>query len=62
MLTSNLPDYLLNPSFGGAAVIALLGYAVVFFGIILLMGVITIMGKAFVAAEKKNAQWFFFST
>ena len=36
-----------------AAVVAVLGYAVVFFGLILLMGVITLLGKAFVAAEAK---------
>ena len=36
-----------------AGVIALLGYAVVFFGLILLMIVVTIMGKAFTA--KKSA-------
>ena len=40
-----------------AGVIALLGYAVVFFGIILLMIVVMIMGKIFVAmaAKKKPA-------
>ena len=41
---------------GEAGLYALLGYAVVFFGIILLMIVVVIMGKIFVAAEnKKNA-------
>ena len=44
---------LVNLSIGNAAIIALLGYAVVFFGLILLMGVITLLGKAFVAAEAK---------
>lgn len=39
-----------------AAVVALLGYAVVFFGLILLMGVIIAMGKYFVAKDKKTAQ------
>ncbi len=39
---------------GEAGLYALLGYAVVFFGIILLMIVITIMGKIFVAAENKK--------
>lgn len=39
---------------GDAAVTALLGYAVVFFGLILLMIVVTIFGKAFVAAGKKK--------
>ena len=38
-----------------AAVVAVLGYAVVFFGLILLMGVIIIMGKAFMAMDKKAA-------
>ena len=38
-----------------AAIVALLGYGVVFFGLILLMGVIIIMGKAFMAQDKKAA-------
>ena len=38
-----------------AAIVALLGYGVVFFGLILLMGVIIIMGKAFMAKDKKAA-------
>ena len=38
-----------------AGIVALLGYGVVFFGIILLMVVVTIMGKAFQAANKKAA-------
>ena len=38
-----------------AAVVAVLGYAVVFFGLILLMGVIIIMGKAFMAKDAKEA-------
>ena len=38
-----------------AAVVAVLGYCVVFFGLILLMGVIIIMGKAFMAKDKKAA-------
>lgn len=39
-----------------AAVVALLGYAVVFFGLILLMCVITLMGKYFIARSKKTAE------
>ena len=39
-----------------AGVIALLGYSVVFFGLILLMIVITIMGKFFTAKAKKTAK------
>ena len=38
-----------------AAVVALLGYSVVFFGLILLMVVITVMGKIFMAKDKKAA-------
>ena len=36
-----------------AAIVALLGYAVVFFGLILLMGVVIAMGKIFMAKEAK---------
>lgn len=39
-----------------AAVVALLGYAVVFFGLILLMAVIIAMGKVFIAKDKKAAE------
>ena len=39
-----------------AAVVALLGYAVVFFGLILLMCVIICMGKIFIAKDKKAAE------
>ena len=52
ILTAGLGEHL---PVGEAAVLALLGYAVVFFGIVLLMAVITVMGKIFVAMEKKNA-------
>ena len=38
-----------------AGIIALLGYAVVFFGLILLQIVVVIMGKIFIAKEKKAA-------
>ena len=36
-----------------AAIVAVLGYAVVFFGLILLMGVIIIMGKAFMERTQR---------
>ena len=39
-----------------AGVIALLGYAVVFFGLILLMIVVTVMGKIFMAKDAKAAK------
>ena len=38
-----------------AGVIALLGYAVVFFGLILLMAVVIVMGKIFMAKDAKAA-------
>ena len=44
---------LVNLNVGSAAVLALLGYAVVFFGICLLMIVIMIMGKIFISKEAK---------
>ena len=40
---------------GAAGIYALLGYAVVFFGLILLMIVVMIMGKIFTAKSKKAA-------
>jgi Na+-transporting methylmalonyl-CoA/oxaloacetate decarboxylase gamma subunit len=51
MLASNL----VNIGVSDAAIVAVLGYAVVFFGLILLMGVIIIMGKAFMAKDAKAA-------
>ena len=43
-----------NMGIGGAGVTALLGYAVVFFGLVLLMCVIALFGK--IMAEKKKEQ------
>ena len=40
---------------GEAGVYALLGYGVVFFGLILLMAVVVIMGKIFTAKKEKPA-------
>ena len=51
MLTSSIADI----GFTDAAVVAALGYGVVFLGLIFLMIVVMIMGKAFSAAEKKAA-------
>ena len=48
MLTSDI-------TIGEAAVYTLLGYAVVFFGLILLMAVVIAVGKAFSAKEDKAA-------
>ena len=51
MILTNTIDMTL----GDAGITALLGYAVVFFGLILLMIVVMLLGKVFVAAEKKHA-------
>ena len=52
MLASSLVDI----GIGDAAIVALLGYSVVFFGLILLMCVIMVMGKIFIAKDKKAAE------
>ena len=39
-----------------AAIVAVLGYAVVFFGLILLMLVVIAMGKYFIAKDKKDSE------
>lgn len=41
---------------GDAALTAVLGYAVVFFGLVLLLAVIFLMGKIMVASQKKQPQ------
>ena len=48
------PD-LTNISIANAGIVAVLGYAVVFFGLILLMLVVMAMGKAFMAKDAKAA-------
>ena len=52
MLASNL----VNIGILDAAIVAVLGYGVVFFGLILLMCVVMIMGKIFIAKDKKAAE------
>ena len=54
MLTSTAPD-LVNLSMPNAAIIALTGYAMVFFGLIALMLVIMTMSKIFIARDAKLA-------
>ena len=49
MLTSTLE----NIGIMDAGIVAVLGYAVVFFGLILLMGVITVLGNVMTAKTKK---------
>ena len=46
------PD-LVNISIANAGIVAVLGNAVVFFGLILLMCVITVLGKVFIAKDAK---------
>ena len=50
----NLVANATSDSIGQIGIYAILGYAVVFFGLILLMVVIIIMGKLFVAAENRK--------
>ena len=45
---------LVNISIANAGIVALLGYSVVFFGLILLMCVVMALGKAFQAMEAKQ--------
>ena len=54
MMLASTVDFV-NLGVGPAAVLALLGYAVVFFGLILLMCVVIVMGKIFIAKDKKAA-------
>ncbi|MGM9589619.1 MAG: OadG family transporter subunit [Faecousia sp.] len=56
MLTTTASVDLVNLSMANAGIVALLGYAVVFFGLILLMLVLMVMGKIFVARDKKLAE------
>ncbi len=44
----------INISMLNASIVALLGYAMIFFGLILLMAVIMIIGKIFITKEKKQ--------
>ena len=55
MMLASAPVDLIDISMANAGIVALLGYAMVFFGLILLMLVIMAMGKIFVAKEKKAA-------
>ena len=55
MLTALTANPLEQIGIADAGIVALLGYAVVFFGLILLMIVITILGKVFTAKAAKPA-------
>ena len=45
---------LVEIGYGSAGLVAIMGYAMVFAGLIALMVVVTLLGKAFVAAEKRK--------
>ena len=51
---ATIPENLIKMNLADAGLYAGLGYLVVFFGIVLLMVVVMIMGKLFVAAENKK--------
>ena len=55
MLTALAANPLEHIGIADAGIVALLGYAVVFFGLILLMIVITILGKVFTTKAAKPA-------
>ena len=50
-----MSEALLHPSVGTGALIAVLGYAVVFFGLVLLLAVIAIIGRIMISSQKKAA-------
>ena len=54
MLLTSTTTELVNLGIGPAAVLALLGYAVVFLGIVFLMVVVIILGKCFMASQNKT--------
>ncbi len=55
MLTTTASVDLVDISMLNAGIVAVLGYAVVFFGLILLMLAMMAMGKVFIARDKKQA-------
>ncbi len=55
MMLANVVASGYKVSIGDAAITALLGYGVVFFGLLLLMIVVTIMGKIMVGSKAKKA-------
>ena len=56
ILAAAAENALSNMGLGDAGIIALLGYGVVFAGLILLMIVVSILGKAFTASSKKSVK------
>ena len=52
---TGISETLQHPSIGTGALVAVLGYAVVFLGICMLLIVVTVMGKVMVNSQKKAA-------
>ena len=52
---AGLSESLLHPNAGTGAAVAVMGYLVVFFGIVLLLIVVSIMGRVMVNSQKKAA-------
>ena len=55
LLATSAGHPLANIGVADAGLVAILGYAVVFFGLILLMVVVMLLGKAFTVSAKKQA-------
>ena len=55
MLASAIPENLVNMETGSAAVVAILGYLVVFAGLIALMLVVMAIGRVFITLDKKTS-------
>ena len=53
VLSVNIPEELIHMELGNAGIVALLGYAVVFLGLILLMVVTIIIGRIFIAQSNR---------
>ena len=54
-LSVNIPEELIHMELGNAGIVALLGYAVVFLGLILLMVVTIIIGRIFIAQSNRTS-------
>ncbi len=52
---TGLSEALLHPTVGTAGLVAAMGYAVVFLGLVMLLAVVAVMGKVMVASRKKAA-------
>ena len=53
---TGLSETLLHPSAATGGLVAVMGYAVVFFGICLLLVVVTVMGRLMMNSQRKKAE------